>query len=111
VQASALGMTLPIASAIESSTVVLLLASSAAFASPWVQREVEFAVQMSKPILPVQAEDCPWPNWALLLFGGIQQIALYQEAGNQQLASIVESIRHLAATGHGATLTKRGGGA
>lgn len=85
-----------IAAAIEAADVIVLLASQPALDSKWVRRELEFADQCNKPIVPVVFDDVKWPNWFDLQFGRLQRL-MFNDLGTTEAAQgILQAIRDVA---------------
>ena len=63
-----------IAKTIDGSKAVVTIISPEAVESKWVRREIEYADNKGKPILPVMIAPCELPGWFELRLGNIQRL-------------------------------------
>ena len=82
-----------IADAIEEAHVFLLVASQSTLNSTWVRREIDFAVNRGKQIIPVEIGQVKWPNWFDLQLGSLQRLRLDNATSQAQVERLVSAIR------------------
>lgn len=82
-----------IADAVQSSKVVILIASRSALNSKWVRRELEFADLHEIPIVPVVLEEVKWPGWYELQFGRRNRLEFVEKDFTKIVPSIAEVVR------------------
>lgn len=82
-----------VAKAISDSRAVLLIVSPGAFTSKWVKKELTFANEINKDVLPVLYKKSAFPEWFVLRFGGIHRADFSQGNYRENLADLVKAIR------------------
>jgi hypothetical protein len=82
-----------IAEAIEAADTLVLIASQAAVDSKWVRRELDFADQREKQIIPVVFDDVKWPSWFDLQFGRLQRLQFKDIETKDAALRILEAVR------------------
>lgn len=63
-----------IASAIDAAKVVLLVMTDEGLSSTWVRREIEYADQVGRPIVPITLQPTNPPPWFTLAFSRLQRL-------------------------------------
>ena len=82
-----------IVSAIEKSKVLLFAVSENSMASPWTQKEVRYAANIGKRIIPVLLKDAKLSGWFLFEFGNIDCIPIDNTlAFNKMLRNLADSL-------------------
>jgi hypothetical protein len=84
-----------IGNAIDESKLVLAVLSPEAFNSSWVRRELSYADNVKKPILPVVYKACEIPAWYELQFGHIQRLDLTAQANAVEAEPLLSSIKEV----------------
>ena len=82
-----------IVSAIKESKVFLFFSSESSNASPWTVKEVNVAVMLQKPIVPVRLDDALYDDSLLLDLAGLDYIECVSK--NKVLAASVKLIESL----------------
>jgi hypothetical protein len=73
-----------IVSAIESAKAVIVVVSPDALAATWVRRELEYADQIGKPVIPILARPTQLPSWFTITFGGLQRVEVLDEGSRAE---------------------------
>ena len=85
-----------ITSAIEASKLVLIILSPEALESEWVQRELNYADKLKKPILPVVSKaSSSLPPWFDFQFGQLQRVDLTGPIDDESLQTVLSSIKEV----------------
>ena len=82
-----------ISEAIETSNVLVFIASKDALSSKWVRRELKYADDKSLPIIPVVFGQVNWPRWYELQFGHFQKLVIDQDT--KGISLIVAAVKKL----------------
>jgi formylglycine-generating enzyme required for sulfatase activity len=83
---------LRIATAIEGCAAVLVIVSPDSMASEWVRRELRFADQKGKRVLPLIHRQCAFPSWFELRFSNVQWVDFSEGSYGTNLAELLTSI-------------------
>ena|SRR6266568_969427 len=81
--------------AIGASKLVLTVLSPEALSSTWVRRELGYADEVGKPILPVFYEACELPPWYELQFGHVQRLDLTGQVDAKSRELLLSSVKRL----------------
>jgi formylglycine-generating enzyme required for sulfatase activity len=84
-----------IATAIEGCKAMLIILSPHSVASRWVQRELAFADQKDKRVLPLLYKPCRLPAWFELRFGNVQRADFSRGGYETNLAELLASIQQV----------------
>jgi formylglycine-generating enzyme required for sulfatase activity/uncharacterized caspase-like protein len=84
-----------IAAAIEGCKAMLVILSPDSAASKWVQRELVFADQEGKRILPLLHRPCELPAWFVLRFGNVQRADFSRGSYETNLVELLALIKQV----------------
>jgi hypothetical protein len=82
-----------IGAAINTSKLVVAILSSEALSSTWVRRELSYADEVGKPILPVFYKPPELPSWYELQFGSIQRLDLTGQVDAVNREKLLSSVK------------------
>ncbi len=83
-----------ITEAIKNSKMIVLILSSAAMSSKWVEKEVDFAISENKPLLPFHIDDTDLNSVFKLYLNNVQRIEAYRRI-KMALSDLLENVTAL----------------